>query len=335
MWDAVEALALRGPTLRELRQHRLQLIAAYARRRRGEPLPPELRAEMRRSVAAALAAPLLLERVRAACDGPLVLMKGPEVAARYPDSALRPYKDLDVLTDDPWSVQRALLAAGFVPTGDPRLYEGIHHLRPLALPGLPLTIEVHARLKWPERMAAPATGELLEAARPAACNVEGVLALAPAHHAVVLAAHAWAHDPLGCAGRLVDVAAVAGEADRADMEALARRWRCRRLWRTTRASVEALFSDGRAPLALSAWARHLSAARERTVLETHVTRLAGQAWGMPARTAGPAVAGAVAGTAARSSDERWGEKLRRTRMAVADAFVARSEHEARFERRRA
>ena len=134
-------------------------------------------------------------------------MKGPEVGARYPDPALRPCKDLDLLVENPIGVQRALRAAGFVPTGTPHLYEGIHHLRPLYLPGLPVTIEVHARPKWPDHMTAPPAAELIEAAVPSTLGVPGLLTLPVAHHAVVLAAHAWAHDPLACAGRLIDVAA--------------------------------------------------------------------------------------------------------------------------------
>lgn len=34
-----------------------------------------------------LIAPPLLERIRAACDGPLVLVKGPEIARLYPGGA--------------------------------------------------------------------------------------------------------------------------------------------------------------------------------------------------------------------------------------------------------
>ena len=109
---------------------------------------------------------MLLRRVREVCSGPIVLMKGPEVGARYPDPALRPCKDLDLLGREPDGVQRALRAAGFLPTGTPHLYEGIHHLRPLYLPGLPVTIEVHARPKWPTHMTAPPAAELIEAAVP-------------------------------------------------------------------------------------------------------------------------------------------------------------------------
>ena len=315
MWDAAEALALRATGVSALRLHRLQLIARRALRARGEPVPPELAPEALWNASAALAVPVLLARVRAACDGPVVLMKGPEAGARYPDAALRPCKDLDLLVEHPARAQRALLAAGFVLTGDPELYRGIHHLRPLALPGLPLTIEVHSRPKWPDRLVEPPAAEVIEAAVPSATGVAGVLAPAPAHHAVILAAHAWAHEPLASAGRLLDVAAVAVEADREELEAVARRWDCRRLWGVSWAASEALFCGARAPLALRVWARHLAGVRERTVLENHVTRLAAQPLSGAARSAG------------RDRDEPWSRKLARARMALGNAFVARSEHE--------
>jgi Uncharacterised nucleotidyltransferase len=325
MWAAAEALALRAAGVRELRVHRLQLIARRALRARGEPVPPELAPEALWNASAALAVPVLLARVRAACDGPLVLMKGPEVGARYPDAALRPCKDLDLLVEHPARAQRALLEAGFVLTGDPALYRGIHHLRPLALPGLPLTIEVHSRPKWPDRLLGPPAAEVIEAAVPSATGVAGLLAPAPAHHAVMLAAHAWAHEPLASAGRLLDVAALAVEADRGELDAVARRWGCRRVWRVSWAAAEALFCGAPAPPALSVWARHLAAARERTVLESHVARLAGQPLS--------GVGAAVVRSAGRGPGEPWSRKLTRARMALGNAFVARSEHENRMTER--
>ena len=109
----------------------------------------------------------VLERVRTACDGPLVLMKGPEVAARYPDPALRGFRDVDLLAPDAPTVQRQLVAAGFEPVGVPEKYAAIHHLRPLAYPGLPLLVEVHDRPKWPARLRLPDKAELLGTAVPA------------------------------------------------------------------------------------------------------------------------------------------------------------------------
>jgi hypothetical protein len=329
VWESAEALALRSPGLSDLRGHRLHLVAARALRRAGRPVPDELRAEARLAAAVALATPVLLGRVRAAIDGTIVIMKGPEVGARYPDPALRPCHDLDLLVGDPIGAQRALRAAGFVPTGDAQRYEGIHHLRPLLLPGLPVTIEIHSRPKWPDGLPAPAADELLEAAYPSAVGVTGVTTLRPAHHAVLLATHAWAHDPLACAGRLIDVSLMALETDPAEADALARRWGCLRLWRVTRSAAAALVEGGHRPLAMRVWARHLRGARERTVLESHAVRTAGDVWSLPPRQAATAAASALAKSVTRMPGEPWSQKLERSRTAVGDAFLAKSEHDRR------
>ena len=54
----------------------------------------------RMAAATAMAAPALLERTRTATEGPLLLVKGPEVARLYPDPALRCFRDLDILVPD-------------------------------------------------------------------------------------------------------------------------------------------------------------------------------------------------------------------------------------------
>ena len=169
--------------------------------------------QQRSARAAALTAPLLLERVRNACEGPVLVLKGPELAARYPNRS-RLFGDLDILVTDAKETQRALIAAGFEELDDPEgLWVGIHHLPRLSWPGLPLQIEVHSRPKWLEGSSPPRIEELFEAAVPTSSGVPGLLAPCPAHHAILVAAHAWAHQPLGRLRDLVDVGALAAEAD--------------------------------------------------------------------------------------------------------------------------
>ena len=115
--ESVERLADRSPTSSALRAHGLHLFAARRLRMLGQPPPDELLTEEHVSAMRALAVPLVLERVRAAYDGQLILMKGPEVAALYPDPALRPFSDLDILADDPHAAQDALVASGFAAAG--------------------------------------------------------------------------------------------------------------------------------------------------------------------------------------------------------------------------
>ena len=173
---------------------------------------------------------------------------------------------------DPRAAQAALLAAGFVEAGDPELYARAPHELPLAWPGLPLEVEVHARPNWPPWLEAPPAAELLEGAVPSAAGVEGVLAPVPEKHLLVVAAHAWTHGPLQRLRDLLDVALLAAEADRAETGRLAQAWGLGRLWRTTAAVADALFLGEPTPRALRGWAKNLAEARERTVLEQHTAR---------------------------------------------------------------
>jgi hypothetical protein len=326
LWAAVDALIDRAPSLDGLRAHKLHLLAARRLRAAGHPVPAALALDERRSAVNALTAPALLRRVRAAVDGPIVLIKGPEVAARYPDPVLRPYGDLDLIVPDAAAAQRALLADGFVAIGDPRLYGGIHHERPLTLPGLPIWIELHSCPKWPEGLTPPPPEELFEAAVPSATGVDGVSAPDPAQHALILAAHSWAHDPLRRVGELVDVAAVSDGIDDATLRALAASWELRGVWRTTERAAAALTGTGRTTLPLRTWARHLPAMRERTVLETHLDRWLSGFWGLPAGLALASTRSAAAGALSPADGEPPAAKRSRTRRALADAFVAQSRH---------
>ncbi|HKH18651.1 MAG TPA: nucleotidyltransferase family protein, partial [Solirubrobacteraceae bacterium] len=326
VWAAVDRLVDRHERLDDLRTHRIHLLAARRWRAAGRPVPAEIRLDERRSVVAALAAPVLLRRVREAYDGPLIVLKGPEVAAHYPDPALRPYGDLDLLVPDPHDAQRALAAAGFVALGDPRFYENIHHQRPMAVHGLPLSVELHSMPKWPDGFAPPRTEELFEAAIPASLGVDGLGTLSRAQHALVLAAHSWAHDPLRRVGELVDIAAMSHGLDSGELRSLAARWGLRGIWDATAAAAGALLEGRGTSLPLRTWARHLPAVRDRTVLESHLERWLSMFWSLPPRKALVEVGGVLARELRPAPGETPSAKLSRARLAVRNARVSHANH---------
>jgi hypothetical protein len=329
MWTAVDAvldeLVDAGLERRAdvLRDHRVHLLAARRAQARGIAVPSMLQDAQRLAAIVAVSVPRVLERVRAACDGPVLLIKGAEVAARYPDPLSRPYIDVDLLTPDAHAAQRALVAAGFGALG---AADSAHHLAPLHLPGLPVRVEVHAALHWPDGLAAPPVAELLDTSVPSALGVEGIAAPAPAHHAVLLAAHAWTDRPLGRLGRLVDVEALSLEAGAAELDALARAWGCARLWRATRRAAESVLLGRRATLPLRVWARHLPEVRSRTVLGVHLERWLAPASAFPAHQVVARAASAVAHDMRPHPGEGWGTKATRVRRAVAHADRPESEH---------
>jgi hypothetical protein len=331
LWNAVERLVDSTDDIDALRANRLHLLAARRWRELGREVPQELVDAERRSVLATMVIPELLTRVRASCESELVVHKGPEVAARYPDPVLRPLIDVDLLASDAVAAQEALVAAGFVEVGDPLFYAAAPHRLPLEWPGIPVLVEVHADLNWPRWLARSPTAELLGGAVPSSLGIEGLRTLEPHHHVLAIAAHAWSHGPFTRVGDLVDVAAMMSGLDRAELVALARRWGVERMWRTTLETVEAVLYGGRAPWAVRTWARNLPAVRERTVLEVHVGRwLGGFSAVGPVR--GFRVLGEEIGKDLRPAvGETWGKKLARVPRAVRDAFVTRTRHDRRLE----
>jgi hypothetical protein len=330
LWERVGELADRAPRLSDLQYHKLQLVAASRMRARGEAVPRVLVDDQRRAAFIALAIPSVLRRVRATCAGPLVLMKGAELAARWPDAHLRPTSDIDLLAGDADDAQAALLASGFVEVDDPQIYGDLHHACPLSLPGLPLTVEVHRRPHWCGGVP-PETAEIVATAQACAVGVEGILAPRPDQHAVLLAVHAWAHGPLKRIGHLADVATMLGATDPESADRVAEQWGVRHIWRATRRAVEEVLLDAPPPRRRLVWKRHLAEARERTVLEGHVARVVAPAAAVSAPRAPLAAVGAALQTVRRSPGETWPVKLGRSTQAVRHAGWAGSRHEQRTE----
>jgi Uncharacterised nucleotidyltransferase len=267
-WAAVDSLVDRAQTAEGLAYHRLGVFAARRLRAQGRPVPEAFEQEERLAALAAMTAGPALERVVAAAGQPLLVLKGPVLASRYPEDAPRPYRDLDLLAVDATATHRALVGAGAEPARDDPTRPGLHHEAPLVFPGLPMVLEIHRAPKWPDWASPPAAGDLFRLGRPYDGD-DRLLVLPEGEHAVLVAAHSWAHRPLRRILDLIDVAVLAGPDDGA---AAARRWGLERLWRTTAAAAAALLDGAAPPWPLRTWARDLPAVRERTEAEAALER---------------------------------------------------------------
>jgi hypothetical protein len=326
LWDAVDELVDRAPRVSDLTFHRLHLLGARRYRETGRLVPRDLAGAERNAAILNLVVPVVLERVRSAYDRTILVMKGPEAAARYPDPALRPFGDLDLLVPDAAEAQRALLAAGFVTAGPPEPYVDIHHLQPLQWPDIPLLVEIHDRPKWPSGLPLPSRAELLASAIPGSTGVPGMLTLAPEFHAMVIAAHSWAHRPLAWIGHLVDLAAMTAGLDRRELDRTAAELGMLRLWRTSIGAADALFEEAPTPLALRLWARNLRQVREQTVFGSHLIRWLPPWWALSPRGALRANGFTLSRELGPLRDEPWRHKLRRTLRAFRHAGRRLSEH---------
>jgi len=268
----------------------------------------------------------------------VVLIKGPEAAAAYPDPLLRSFVDVDVLVDDVLAAGDALRGVGFEEGVDPpwaarharreTVFDDKHHARPLQLPGVPLKLELHRRPSWPSWLKAPDGEPFLSVAVESSAGVPGVLALPPAYHAVVLAAHSWVDVPLGRLRDLVDVSAVSARADPDEVESVARALGVLRLWRATIDTADALLADEARPtLAMRTFARNLGDVRERTVFEGHVENWVSPFWTLALVPAARLALANLAWTFRPAAGEPWRAKFSRTVRAARHAGRPKSAHD--------
>jgi hypothetical protein len=327
LWAGVDAVIDRTSSLRDLRAHRLQLLAARRWRELGREVPSEIVEEEFRSACQFAASKALLRDAVAAYDGPLLVLKGPHTASFYPAPQLRPFSDVDVLAAEPEHAHSALLAAGFEPIGfDDDYYRGLHHLRPLLDTERGLAVEIHRHPNWFSWSDPPDRHELLATATSDVLGIPGLLGLAPEYHALVLAAHGWVELPFRRVSDLLDVAAVAACADPDAITLLSRRWQMERVWRTMIAAADAMFRGGEIPTAMRICAGNFLGVRDRTVQETHIRRLVASFWALPLPVALAEVAHAIALTALPSPSDTWSTKLARGRLALRHRSQPSSEH---------
>jgi Uncharacterised nucleotidyltransferase len=330
IWTGVDRLIDLSPGLNDLQAHGLHLLAARRWRSIQRPVPPELVAAELWAALRVARARTLLERIRATWDGPIVLIKGPAVGAHYPNPAVRPFMDVDLVVADPDSAYVALTETGFEPVPGPSHPDTVHHLHPLRLPEVPLTVELHRYPKWIVGSPPPSLDELVEGSELAGLGIDGILTPRPAYHAALLAAHVWSHDPFARLLRLLDVAVMSEAADARELERVIDAWGMSRPWQATTALVDALFRDGNAPgLALRIWGRNLRTAREATVFEMHIGRCLAPFSVLPRRRAARAAWAAVMGSLRPQPFESWGEKLNRTVAQLRRPAMRRSEHARR------
>jgi Uncharacterised nucleotidyltransferase len=325
LWSSVERV-LGEAELNGVLSHKLGALVAWLRRQRGAEVPPALAAAERSAALARLTVVPLLERIRASCDGPLVVIKGPELARLYPGQA-RSFVDVDLLVPDAPAVQRSLRAAGFGETGE--FYEDAHHLRPLKWPTLGLNVEVHKHPSWPKRLHPPRFDEILEAARPASAGVDGVLVPDPRQHALLVTAHAWKENPLGTMRDLVDAAAIATTASAAEIDATAADWGLNRIWHATRTTIDSLLEGRRLRRPLRWWAGHLEELRDRTVLEEYLRWWLQGFWKLPPHLALLDTCDGIRRQLRRRPGEGWGAKLVRSAQSAAHPRRARPRRAAR------
>lgn len=339
LWEGVDRL-LQRLTPELATEHGLGPLAARLLRLGGDTVPEHLLREERAGRAATLVAPALLQRVRAAYDGPLLLVKGPELTARYPNGARR-FGDLDLVAGNAEEAQAALLAAGFrlqerdwPPEGYDDVRRPHYHLHPLEWPGLGLRIEIHKHVKWPDGLQPPRNEELFEAGVPSVVGVDGLLAPHPDHHAIVLSSHAWGEIPMRKLRQLVDVLAFVEDSDREELRRLAARWGIERGWISTLAVADWLLREAPEPLLVGVWARYLRELREPNVLEMHVQEWLSPFWLAPPRTAVRKALGAVLRDLRPAPNQTWGGKVRQTIRALRHPLSSKSEHYVRLGYRR-
>ena len=149
---------------------------------------------------------------------------------------------------------------------------------------------------------------------PGRLGVPGLDALPPSEHAVLLAAHAWSHQPLGRLGNLIDVAVALARCEPWEAAAVARRWGSARLWSATHAAIRDVLLGQQRSAGATLWARHLRGVRERTVFEWHLHDLLAPVWEPPAATGPGGVARAVAADLRPEGGEPVARKLHRARL---------------------
>jgi Uncharacterised nucleotidyltransferase len=262
VWVMIDRLIDEGRTDTWLGDQRLLPLAAERRYHRDMAVSPAQRRAARGVAADQAVAEHLLSEVRAAVRGAVLVLKGPELAACYPRPGLRPFADVDVLVPDVDAAAVELQHAGFDWRTELGSHAGHHHLAPFRWGPLPMPLEVHLRPAWVPWCPSPPWSELAASSEESRTGVGGLQRPDDAHHAVLVAVHAWRSRPYGRLLDLADVWLLAHQAGPERAADVAQRWGVARLWGATWAAAEALVAGTRRrSKAVRVLGRHLSGRR--------------------------------------------------------------------------
>jgi hypothetical protein len=251
IWPGLFAIIDRNNDPEELEYHGLSALAADHWAEIGRPVPPEVRSRRVGYVASQLEAQRLVASTCLAIDGPIVLLKGLDVAARYPESTLRRVRDVDALVSDADRVHDSLLTSGFRPiveagaSWQPHDYDDLHELAPVECPGISMRLEVHRRPNWPSWGTPPPLDEILEAAVASTVAMDGVLAPSLEHQTLLVLAHSWSRQSFLQLCQLVDFAVLVEHCDFDVVRRTARAWGLARLLDIGRHAVDSVLLSRR------------------------------------------------------------------------------------------
>jgi hypothetical protein len=187
----------------------------------------------------------ILEELRTRAPGPLVLMKGLEVAQLYPAVTHRPFRDLDLLVTDARATWDRLVAEGYWANPRRPIEIDHHHLPALAGPHRHIGLELHHRPNLPAWATIP-TDLILSTAEPSRTDIEGILRPRDDLHALLMAMHGWK----GGFTRLRDLfdALLLAAVSEVPVEETAARLGLTRFWRwTSRIAENALLGRSAGP----------------------------------------------------------------------------------------
>jgi hypothetical protein len=212
--------------------------------------PERLTRDRRQHARRVLVAQHLLADQIAHHEGPIIVMKGLEVAMLYPRPVERPFRDLDLLMRDPQERWDRLVALGYRHNPS-RVGVEHHHLPALADLTGTLGIELHHHPNVPN-WANVSLDWVFETAQPSRTGIEGALRPRDDVHALLLTMHCWK----GGFTRLRDLfdAMLLAAMSRADVEETASSLGLRRLWRmSVRLADSTLFGDESRASGLDRW----------------------------------------------------------------------------------